>query len=71
MVFDPAALKRARRGRGLTQEELGRIVGCTSVAVGLWEMGSRVPSLDHQRQIAKALRVYPEQLHTQPEEVAS
>ena len=38
-------LKRLRRGRNLTQEELGNILGVSGQAVSKWECGTGIPDL--------------------------
>jgi len=38
-------IKRLRKERGLTQYELGDIIGKTHVAIGRYEKGERIPSL--------------------------
>jgi len=39
-------LKEERLRANMTQEEVGKIVGATSSAVGHWENGSRVPEIE-------------------------
>lgn len=38
-----AWLKRAREGFGLTQQQLGRMIGASASAVGMYEQGRRMP----------------------------
>jgi len=39
----PALVKRIRQKRGLTQEQLARLVGVTFSTVNQWENGHRTP----------------------------
>lgn len=43
MVMFGAWLRRAREGFGLTQEQLGRMIGASASAVGMYEQGRRTP----------------------------
>ena len=38
-ALDPAALRRARIRRGLTQDDAGAVVGCTGATVSRYESG--------------------------------
>lgn len=67
MAFSPAVMQVARRGRGLTQEELAAVLGCSVSVVQKWERGERRPSPDNQLRIAGKLRVAVEDLNPQPE----
>ena len=42
----PAMVRALRQRAGLTQREVGDALGVTSVAVSLWERGSRMPRGD-------------------------
>lgn len=53
-MFDQR-LKQLRRERGLTQDQLARIVGVTPLTVSLWERGQRAPNLRSGRLLAEAL----------------
>ena len=57
MPFSPTAMQRARQGRGLTQEELAAVLGCSLEAVRAWEQGKRKPSDQTQIHIARKLRI--------------
>ena len=49
-------LREIRRARGnLTMKELGDLVGVSESAVGYWETGKRLPSLDMLPKIAEVL----------------
>jgi transcriptional regulator with XRE-family HTH domain len=39
------AIKRARIARGITQERLAEMAGCSSDSIRAWELGSRHPSV--------------------------
>ena len=45
-------LKRGRELMGITQRELGELLGVTDRAVGLWESGKRIPNTDMLKKIA-------------------
>lgn len=39
-------IKRARKAKGMTQQELGKILGVSKVSVCGYEMGTRTPNVD-------------------------
>lgn len=45
-------LKQEREAKGLSQKELGMLLGVTNRAVGLWETGRRVPDADTLMKLA-------------------
>ena len=61
MKFDENAIRTAIRKRlilcrkqaGLTQEEVGKVVGKSSNAVASWEQGYSLPSLDNFLKLAR------------------
>jgi transcriptional regulator with XRE-family HTH domain len=64
MAFSPATLQMARRGRGITREEMAAVLGCTVSSIQKWEVGVRTPSPLNQVRIAKLLRVAVEDLQS-------
>lgn len=50
-------IKEARKSVGLTQTELGRLVGANLTTVCNWERGLTCPSGIHLQRIAKATKV--------------
>lgn len=50
-------IKRAREAVGLTQEQLGHLIGVTGVTIMRYEKGLREPRRDTLRKIADALQV--------------
>ena len=50
-------IAHARRVRGLTQEQLAKLIGRPKNSVSDWERDRRVPSIDVIAEIADALRV--------------
>lgn len=50
-------LVSARKAAGLTQAELGMMVGKTSVAVCYWEKCKRIPSIEVASLLAQALHM--------------
>ena len=48
-------ITRYRKGRNLTQEELGKAVGVSTQAVSRWETGRGMPGLDSLEPLSKAL----------------
>lgn len=50
-------IKRTRMYKGLTQEELGKILGVSTISIGQWERGVRKLKIDTIAKIAKALDV--------------
>lgn len=56
-------IARFRRAKGLTQEELGRILGVTNQAVSKWEGGVSMPDISLLPEITKALGVTFEMLY--------
>jgi transcriptional regulator with XRE-family HTH domain len=49
-------IRYKRRLRGLTQRELGEIIGVTGAAVSRWEQGVAQPKVGSLHGVAKALR---------------
>lgn len=56
-MSDGDNIKNIRRKKGLTQEELGRLLGVGKSAVSRWESGEREVTLATMRNIAAALDV--------------
>jgi transcriptional regulator with XRE-family HTH domain len=50
-------IKNMRRKRGLTQEELGKLIGVEKSAISRWENGERKPSIDHLKKMSHTLDV--------------
>lgn len=55
-------IKEARKAKGLTQEQLGKEIGTTGVAIMRYEKGQREPSKEIIEKIANALNVHPNDL---------
>jgi transcriptional regulator with XRE-family HTH domain len=67
VAFSPAVMQMARRGRGLTQDELARLLGRPTRTVQSWEHGEKNPTPENQRRIADALHITVQDLNPQPE----
>lgn len=50
-------IREARKKKGLTQRELGDLLGMSDVGVAQWEKGQRNPRLETRQRIAKALDI--------------
>jgi transcriptional regulator with XRE-family HTH domain len=50
-------IKEMRRRRGLTQEELGKIIGVEKSTISRWESGDRKLNIDHIKNIALVLEI--------------
>jgi transcriptional regulator with XRE-family HTH domain len=50
-------LKNLRKQKGLTQEDLARLLGTANSTVSMYERGARVPDIDTMRRIAEIFRV--------------
>lgn len=50
-------IRRLRRARGLSQNDLAKAIGVSRSAIALWETGSRSGHVAKHRQIAAALKV--------------
>jgi transcriptional regulator with XRE-family HTH domain len=52
-------LRRCRKKRGLTQDQLARKLGnpTTGVSISSWETGRYIPQLENLRRLADALEV--------------
>lgn len=57
MLLFSKRLKEVRKNAGLTQQQLGDMVGVTKVSVCCYEKGTRTPTLDTLLDIADALHV--------------
>jgi len=57
MLLFSKRLKEIRINSGLTQQQLGDMVGVTKVSVCCYEKGTRTPTLDKLMDIADALHV--------------
>lgn len=55
--FDPAALVRLRRAKGLTQDALGALVALSRPALIAYEKGQRIPGPTILHRLATALNV--------------
>jgi DNA-binding XRE family transcriptional regulator len=58
-------MRRIRRSRGLSQEELGRLIGMHRTRIGMFEQGRGNPTLGSVDKLAAALGVTPLDLVTQ------
>ena len=52
-----AAIKRLREGKGLTQAELGDLIGVSDKAVSKWETAKGLPDISLMEPLSKALGV--------------
>lgn len=50
-------LKAARKKNGLTQSELGKLIGVSKVSICLYESGRRTPDMETLQQISDSLGV--------------
>lgn len=50
-------IREARKKKGLTQREMGELLGMSDVGVAQWEKGLRNPRLETRQRIAKALDI--------------
>lgn len=50
-------LREIRKSRGLTQEELGDLVGLTKASISFYESGKQDPGVDTLKRIADVLNV--------------
>ena len=55
-------LRRLRKAKGLTQEELSEMIYTTSVAISGWERNVKTPSIESIRLIANVFDVSVEEL---------
>ena len=58
----PAALRKLRKGRGLTQARLTRLAGVPMGAVSLWELGKAKPDAEQLVALARALEASTDEL---------
>lgn len=49
------AIKDYRTRKGLSQEQLARLMGTTQAAVAMWETGARMPRADKLPKLAEVL----------------
>jgi|LGVF01.2.fsa_nt_gb transcriptional regulator with XRE-family HTH domain len=50
-------IKKIRKEKGLTQKELGELLGVSDTMIGKWEGNNRKPKIDTLRKIANALQI--------------
>lgn len=50
-------IKNERIKQGISQRELARRIGCTGRAIGYWEAGIKIPSLDLADKALKVLGI--------------
>lgn len=50
-------IKKLRKEKGLTQEQLGKLVNVTKVSICGYEKGERIPTLDTLMDLANVLKV--------------
>ena len=55
-------IKYWRKRRGMTQQDIAKIIGVTNMGVSRWERGENMPSLDHAMMLADLLKVSVEEL---------
>ena len=60
--IDGAELRRLRRERALSQQELGRMTGIAQSTISNLELGNRPARLASVRKLAEALGVEPKEL---------
>lgn len=56
-MFNASRMKKARIARAITQEELGKKIGLSPSAVGMYEQQRRIPDADTISRIAWALGI--------------
>lgn len=56
-------IQKYRLASGLSQSQLGKLLGVPQGTVGNWERGLREPSLDTIRKLAEALNCKPTDLY--------
>ena len=54
-MIDGSVLKELRRERGLSQEELGNLVGTEGNVISRWERGTSTPSLHYVHKLSEVL----------------
>lgn len=55
--FLSVRIKRLRIANGLTQKQLGELIGTSAAAVGKWEMGVYLPKGRYVSKLARALGI--------------
>lgn len=50
-------LRALRENKGLTQKEVGSLIGITDAAVGMWEQGRRLPDAETMARLAEIFGV--------------
>jgi transcriptional regulator with XRE-family HTH domain len=56
------SLKILRRRKGLTQEDLARLLGVSRITIARWETGQRFPTTEQLIKLSEILGVSPEEL---------
>lgn len=58
-------IRAARLRRGLTQSELGRLIGVRKSAVSKWELGQRLPRPAQAVELSRVLKLRLDALYNQ------
>lgn len=70
-TFDGARLREARKARGLSQSQLGSLIGAHVTSISDWERGANAPSGRHIASISRELGVSVEELYGDDDEESS
>jgi transcriptional regulator with XRE-family HTH domain len=60
----PARRAELRKNAGLSQQDLGEVLGVSAMSIHFWETGKRLPKPEHAQAYLEALQVLEEQLAT-------
>lgn len=55
-------LREFRKKAGLTQKQLGEVIGMSGQAIRLWELGLRRPSIDKLKELSDFFRISTDEL---------
>lgn len=54
-LLQPSPIAKKRKAKGLTQDDLAKIVGCTQKDISRWESGVYKPNIENFQKLATAL----------------
>ena len=64
-------IENLRREKGMTQQQLAKMLSVTNQSVSKWEMGKNLPDIATQRNMCKIFEITLEELHAGEKDIKS